>query len=86
MRSLRDQLANLYRHHAPDHDQYGFHISVAYTIGRFTETETREFQQLLNAHVPKIVGAAPILELALPEYCIFRDMYRYDVVKMLRVS
>jgi hypothetical protein len=37
-----------------------------------------EYNEVLRQTVECIVAATPVLELGLPEYCTFRDMYRYD--------
>ena len=86
LRHLRDQLAQVYRFRAPDHDTYGFHITIAYTMADFSVAELVEYRALLQHHVELMTAATPILELGLPAYCTFRDMYRFDVESFLRVG
>lgn len=85
IRTLRDRLADeVFRYRAADHDTFGFHISLAYQMRDLTTTEIREYQDLLMQHLPGIVAAAPIIELGIPEFCTFENMYRFEVQTLLR--
>jgi hypothetical protein len=86
LRVLRDQLAKAYRYHSPDHEQYGFHITLAYTMDEFDSAQLQEYQTLMQKHIPSLVAAAPILELGLAEYCTFSNMHKYNIEKLLRVA
>jgi hypothetical protein len=85
LRNLRDRLASeVFRFRTSDHDAYVFHISLAYQMSRLTPEEARQHQAILERHVPMVMAAAPVIELGLPEFCTFDDMYRFEVLSLLR--
>jgi hypothetical protein len=84
LRTLRDQIAAVYKFRAPEHENYGFHITVAYTMANLSKAEMAEYRTLLQKAVDQIVAATPVLELGLPEYCTFKDMYRFNPEVILR--
>jgi len=84
LRRLRNQIADVYQYRAPDHETYGFHITIAYTMANFSKPEMTEYRAILQQAVERIVAATAVLELGLPEYCTFKDMYRFDTELMLR--
>ncbi|WP_146053951.1 DUF1868 domain-containing protein, partial [Pseudomonas syringae] len=43
LRDMRDRLAQRLGIRAPDHDQYGFHISLGYLVKWMTEEQTLEY-------------------------------------------
>jgi len=82
---LRDRMADeVFRYRAKNHATFGFHISLAYQTSGFTFDERREYQSILEHHVPIIVAAAPVIELGVPEFCTFEDMYRFEIRTLLR--
>jgi hypothetical protein len=82
---LRDRMADeVFRYRAKNHDTFGFHISLAYQMSGFTFDERREYQSILEHHIPIIVAAAPVIELGVPEFCTFEDMYRFEIRTLLR--
>jgi hypothetical protein len=82
---LRDRLADeVFRYRAKNHTTFGFHISLAYQMSGFTSEERREYQNILQHHLPIIVAAAPVIELGVPEFCTFEDMYRFEIRTLLR--
>lgn len=86
LRALRDRLADVYKFRAPDHDTYGFHITIAYTMADLTTAEMAEYRSILRPALDHLIAATPVLELGLPEYCTFRDMYRFDTELILRAG
>jgi hypothetical protein len=85
LRDLRDRLASeVFRFRTKDHDTFGFHISLAYQMSRLTPEEERQHQAILEQHVPGIIAAAPVIELGLPEFCTFDDMYRFEIRSLLK--
>jgi hypothetical protein len=85
LRDLRDRLASeVFRFRTKDHDTYGFHISLAYQMSKLTLEEERQHQAILERHVPSIIAAAPVIELGLPEFCTFEDMYRFEIRSLLQ--
>jgi hypothetical protein len=82
---LRDRMADeVFRYRAKNHGTFGFHISLAYQMSGFTFDERREYQSILEHHIPIIVVAAPVIELGVPEFCTFEDMYRFEIRTLLR--
>jgi hypothetical protein len=86
LRSVRDQLADIYGFRLKDHDQYGFHITMSYQLAPFTIQEQTSYRTQLKTHVRRIIEAVPVLELGNPEYCTFPDMFRFEPQKLLRCS
>lgn len=86
LRSVRDQLSEVYGFRTKDHAQYVFHITMSYQISRFTNDEQIAYRRLLKAHVQRIVDAAPVVELGNPEYCTFPDMFRFEPKKLIVCS
>lgn len=82
---LRNQLADdVFRYRARNHETFGFHISLAYQMRGFTSEEKREYENILQLHIPIIESAAPVIELGVPEFCTFEDMYRFEIRTLLR--
>jgi hypothetical protein len=82
---LRDRLAEeVFRYRAKNHSTFGFHISLAYQMCGFTSEERREYQDILQRHLPIIVSAALVIELGVSEFCTFEDMYRFEMRTLLR--
>jgi hypothetical protein len=86
LRSLRDQLAEVYGFRLKDHATYQFHITMSYQMASFTPEERNTYQQLMAKHIRKIIAAQPVLELGNPEYCTFPDMFRFEPNKLLVCS
>ena len=85
IRKLRDRMADeVFRYRTADHDSFGFHISMAYQIRALTVVERREYQSILMDHLPVLIAAAPVIELGIPEFCTFGDMYRFEIQTFLR--
>ena len=85
LRTLRDRMAEeVFRFQAEDHATFGFHISLAYQMSRLTPEEERQHQAILERHVPAIIAAAPVVELGVPEFCTFEDMFRFEIRTLLR--
>jgi hypothetical protein len=85
LRTLRDQLAvEVFRFRDKDHETYTFHITLAYQMSRLTPDEERQHQSLLEQHFPAILAAAPVIELGVPEFCTFEDMFRFEIRSLLR--
>jgi hypothetical protein len=86
LRVLRDRVADAYKFRAPDHDTYGFHITIAYTMADLSANEMAEYRSILMPALDRLTAATPVLELGIPEYCTFRDMYRFDTELILRAG
>jgi hypothetical protein len=85
LRNLRNRLASeVFRFRTKDHDAYVFHVSLAYQLSRLTPEEDREHRAILERHVPVIMATSPLIELGIPEFCTFDDMYRFEIRSLLR--
>lgn len=86
LRSIRDQLAEIYGFRLKDHAQYEFHITMSYQLSPFTDREQTAYRNLLQTHIKRIAAAEPVLELGVPEYCTFPDMFRFEPQKLIACS
>ena len=86
LRSVRDQLAEIFGFRTKDHDQYTFHMTLSYQLAGFTTEEQIRYRKVLGTHVRKIVDAEPVLELGEPEFCTFADMFRFEPKRLLGCS
>jgi len=86
LRSLRDQIAVVYGFRLKDHAAYQFHMTMSYQMAPFTDQEQSDYRKLLRAHIQSMIAAQPILELGVPEYCTFPDMFRFEPKKFLVCS
>lgn len=86
IRSIRDQLAEVYGFRQKDHDTYGLHMTMSYQIAPFTAAEQTAYRAMLKKHTAAILAAQPVLELGMPEFCTFADMFRFDPQTLIRVS
>jgi len=84
LRNLRNRLADAYRYRAPDHDTYTFHVTIAYQLTDMSPTEMAAYRAILRKATDNLLATTPVLELGLPEYCTFPDMYRFDVEQILQ--
>lgn len=71
LRQLRDRLSELLRIRQPEHDTYGFHLSIAYMLRRPLSHELQALSQLSNEYLEL---APEIITLNRPEFCSFDDM------------
>lgn len=83
IRKLRDRLIDVFRFRDARHDEYGFHITLAYQLQSFTAEEQAEYRAILERNVPGIAASAPTFEFGNPEFCTFPDMYRFDIQVLL---
>lgn len=85
LRTLRDRLADeVFRFRAKGHAAFEFHISLAYQMSPFTVEEQHQYQSIMEQQVPDVIAATPVIELGVPEFCTFDDMYRFETLALLR--
>ena len=78
LRDLRDRLAQCLGIRSPDHDNYGFHITLGYLAQWMDTRQTQDYatvQQDCLAYLQKTLG---MLELDAPRFCTFDDMLAFD--------
>ncbi|MBB4293072.1 hypothetical protein GGE16_005157 [Rhizobium leguminosarum] len=74
LRHLRDRLSDLLQLRHPGHEDYVFHLSIAYLI-RYPNEEQ---QAALSALLFKLLSGLPAeFELGAPEFCRFDDMFAF---------
>lgn len=78
LRRLRDRLAQRLQLRAPNHEAYGFHISLAYLIDWMTPEQTSEYAAVQAECFKMLQQRVPVIELGAPEYCVFYDMLAFD--------
>lgn len=78
LRRLRDRLAARLRLRAPDHDSYGFHITLGYLIDWMTPAQEREYTAVQSGCFEMLRNRVPVIELGAPEFCVFYDMFAFD--------
>jgi hypothetical protein len=45
--------------------------------------EWTSYQTMFSSHVKRIAETIPVIELGVPEYCTFNDMFRFEPQKLL---
>ena len=74
LRGLRDRLSEALKIRHPDHEVYGFHLSLAYLLRYLTDEQKKELSLLLEEHLKSMPTE---FELGAPEFCKFEDMFAY---------
>ncbi|KAK0946353.1 hypothetical protein LTR29_002115 [Friedmanniomyces endolithicus] len=74
LRSLRDRLSQRLGARHPGHDNYSFHLTLGYLLRHLSEKEEARGAEFLQAWQIKL---PPSFELAVPEYCVYDDMYSF---------
>lgn len=73
MRRLRDRLADTLGFRAPNHETYGFHISMAYLMRHIDGDNRDALNQVFAQHLP----ALGEFDLGPVEFCTFENMYAF---------
>jgi hypothetical protein len=77
LRSVRDQLSQTLGIRHADHDDYFFHITVAYQIDWLTAEEQAEYRFALRRWTEAIRDRSPAITLGAPEFCTLGDMFAF---------
>lgn len=77
LRRLRDRLSVALKIRAPDHDRYGFHMSLGYQTGWFSDDEQREYVATRRRWMAQLRTKIDMIEFGAPEYCTLRDMFAF---------
>jgi hypothetical protein len=78
LRTLRDRLSERLAIRAPDHDTYRFHVTLGYLVRWMTEEESEAYLKVQQACLRYLQQQVPVLEVGVPEFCIFNDMFAFD--------
>ncbi|KAF8852206.1 DUF1868-domain-containing protein [Acephala macrosclerotiorum] len=81
IRRLRDRLADVTKMKQEKHDKYRFHLTVAYILRYLSDEQEKELRELVTRHFKDMPKE---LELGLPEFCKFEDMFAFERVFYLK--
>lgn len=79
----RDRLADCFGYRHPDHDSYVFHITFAYMTGWLDDALAETWETALAEALDDLRRGAPVIDLAPPAFCEFRDMRRFEKLMVL---
>jgi hypothetical protein len=82
MADWRNRFADVFGYRHPDHDSYGFHITMAYVIEWFDADAMPAWETMLNEVAKDIRERAPILQLRAPAFCSFEDMNWFEELRV----
>ncbi|HHZ08550.1 MAG TPA: DUF1868 domain-containing protein [Rhizobiales bacterium] len=83
LRALRDRLADVFGYRHPDHEDYTFHVTLAYVKQWLPAGADAIYLPALDAIGRDVAAEVPQLELAPPAFCTFRDMNLFTPVRGL---
>jgi hypothetical protein len=72
MRRLRDRIADTLGFRAPNHERYGFHVSMAYLLRHIDGADREELNKVFTQHLPAVQQE---FDLRAVEFCTFENMY-----------
>ena len=84
LRAWRDDLTARFGYRHPDHDDYVFHITLAYLVDWLPEAAVEPYEIALQACFEHIVAEAPVIELDDMAFCSFVDMNHFEPLHFLR--
>lgn len=77
LRSLRNKLSEIFEIRSPSHDDYRFHVTLAYLIRTLDPAELIEFRNVYRQQHAELAKSCPVIELGQPEYCSLEDMFHF---------
>ena len=84
MRRWRDATCELFGYRHPDHDDYEFHITIAYLARWLPEEALGTYESALEDMLAHLNRTNPLLELGEPALCSFEDMNHFEPLLYLR--
>jgi len=84
MRAWRDAFAEAFGYRHPDHDDYVFHVTLAYMIDWLAEERLPAWEAMFEESLALLGREAPILELQPPAFCSFEDMNHFEKLLVLK--
>lgn len=82
MRAWRDAFAGTFGYRHPDHDDYVFHVTLAYMIDWLSEDRLPAWEAMFEECLALLGREAPILELQAPAFCSFEDMNHFEPLQV----
>lgn len=80
LRAARDELADLMRLRRPDHDDYGYHVTIGY-LYRFLDPAESAAMQAATADWMRRLAARGPLVIEGFHFCVLRDMFAYREIR-----
>ncbi len=77
LRNYRDRLSEITGIRHPNHDEYFFHISMAYLIYELNDEQRKELKSVVNGIDESMHNEFETLELKPPELVFFPDMFSF---------
>lgn len=77
LKKYRDDVSDKLGVRFPDHDSYGFHISVAYQLWEMTKAEKEKMQKACERISRSLEKNRPSFSLRQPEMTYFYNMYTF---------
>ncbi|KAK3658361.1 hypothetical protein LTR56_001772 [Elasticomyces elasticus] len=74
LRDLRDRLSERLGVRHPGHDTYSFHMGMGYLLRYLSTEDAAKITEFLQGWQAKLPAS---FELAVPEYCVYDDMYAF---------
>lgn len=84
LQTYRDEISDKFGIRFPDHDRYGFHISIAYQLWEMQEAEIAAFQKTAYLLEEGLKKKPVVFTLKQPELTFFRNMYYFDSSRIER--
>lgn len=85
LKRYRNQVSEALGIRFPDHDSYGFHISIAYKLWKLTEEEEREISYITEQLNQRCRAEFPSFILNPPEITYFKDMFYFSSERIERM-
>ncbi|MFV3126674.1 DUF1868 domain-containing protein [Niveispirillum sp. KHB5.9] len=83
LRHLRDRLSAATGIRSPRHDQYRFHISLAYVLWELSAAQAGAVREAMRDWMAMVAAASPVITLGAPEFCTFKDMFAFNRIRYL---
>lgn len=77
LRQYRDDLADATGVRSPDHDSYGFHLSLGYGIIKLNELEAQQIQQFAKHVNQRLNRTFGVFDIGQPMLTFFDDMFAF---------
>lgn len=84
LKNFRDEVSDKLGVRFPDHDNYGFHISIAYQLWEMTQKEKENIQKVCETLSQEMKHNKVSFTLQQPEMTYFYNMYTFHSTRILR--
>lgn len=86
LKKFRDEVSGRLGVRFPDHERYGFHISVAYQLWEMDEAEEESMREICRTLEEKLKKDRPAFCLRQPELTYFENMFCFNASRIERVQ